>query len=196
MESRNAQIVASAMVFETGLGFLGLVISWIGGIHLADLLVPSLAAVWRGLAACVPMVVLLVVFYGSNWRPLADLRREIEKIVGELFAGCRWFELALVSIAAGIGEEVLFRGALQPLVIKWTMPWIGIAVVALLFGLAHAVTTTYFVAATLIGVYFGWLSHAFDDLLAPVIAHAAYDFFALVFIQFKARKDKVLPPAA
>lgn len=195
MENRNARTVALAMLFETGLGFVGVVIAWVGGISLVRQLVVDQAAIWRGILAAVPMGMLLVAFYNSNWPPLAHLRCEVEKVVKELFRDCRWFELALISLAAGIGEEILFRGALQPLAIKWTVPWIGITVVALLFGLAHAITPTYFVAATIIGFYFGWLAWQYEDLIAPIVAHAVYDFFALVFIRFRANRDGTLPPA-
>jgi uncharacterized protein len=195
MNGRNAQTVALAMLFETGLGFIGVLVAWAGGITLPSQLVISQDKLLRGLLTCLPMVVLLVAFYESTWQPLANLRHEVEKVVKELFVGCSWFELALVSMAAGIGEEVLFRGALQPLVIKWTVPWVGVAVVALLFGLAHAITPAYFIAATLIGVYFGWLALAYDDLIAPIVAHAVYDFIALAYIQFRTGKDNTLPPA-
>ena len=195
MNGRKAQTVAFAMLFETGLGFVGVLIAWAGGIDLPSKLIFSQDTCLRGLIACVPMIVLLVGFYESIWQPLVNLRHEVEKVVQELFAGCRWFELALVSIAAGIGEEVLFRGALQPLAIQWSTPWIGIIAVALLFGLAHAITPAYFIAATIIGAYFGWLAWAYQDLLAPIVAHAVYDLFALLFIQFRAGRDTTLPPA-
>lgn len=183
------------MLFETGLGFVGVVIAWAAGIGLTNQLAVSQDAVLRGVLTSLPMIVLLVAFYESAWQPLLRLRREVERVVVDLFQGCGWFEFALVSIAAGIGEEVLFRGALQPLVIHWTVPWVGVAVVALLFGLAHALTPAYFLAATLIGVYFGWLALAYDDLVAPIVAHAVYDAFALMFIQFRAGRDGTFPPA-
>jgi membrane protease YdiL (CAAX protease family) len=195
MENRKAQTVAMAMLFETGLGFVGVVIAWAAGISLADQLAVSQDAVLRGLLASLPMIGLLLAFYESTWQPLVRLRSEVEKVVRDLFAGCGWFEFALVSIAAGIGEEVLFRGALQPLAIRWTVPWIGVTVVALLFGLAHALTRTYFIAAAVIGLYFGWLALAYDDLVAPIVAHAVYDAFALMFIQFRAGRDGTFPPA-
>lgn len=183
------------MLFETGLGFVGIFIAWLAGVGLARQLVPSQEVFLRGLLATLPMAIMLVVFYESAWQPLVELRGEVQKVVMELFADCTWLEFALISFAAGLGEEVLFRGALQPLIIRWTTPWIGVAVVALLFGLAHALTRTYFVVATIIGFYFGWLVVAYDDLVAPIVAHSAYDFFALVFIRFRAGNDTTLPPA-
>jgi membrane protease YdiL (CAAX protease family) len=195
MENRKARTVALAMLFEAGLGFVGVIVAWAAGIDLAGQLVANRAALVRGTVACLPMIVLLIGCYQSAWQPLVRLRKEVEKVVADLFAGCGWPEFALVSIAAGVGEEILFRGALQPLVIGWTVPWIGIVVVALLFGLAHALTQTYFILATLIGLYFGWLAFAYDDLIAPIVAHAVYDCFALIFIQRRADKGGTLPPA-
>jgi membrane protease YdiL (CAAX protease family) len=195
MENRKARTVAMAMLFEAGLGFVGVVIAWAAGIDIATQLAVSQGALLRGILASLPMIVLLGACYKSTWQPLVRLRREVEKVVAELFAGCGWLEFALVSVAAGVGEEILFRGALQPLVIGWTVPWIGIVVVALLFGLAHALTQTYFILATLIGLYFGWLAFAYDDLIAPIVAHAVYDCFALMFIQRRAGKGGSLPPA-
>jgi uncharacterized protein len=195
MENRNPRTVAVAMLFETALGFIGVVIAWGAGIGMANQLHVSQAAILRGIVASLPMLALLIACYKTEWQPLVRLRREVEKVVSELFAGCGWLEFSLVSLAAGIGEEVLFRGALQPLVIRGTVPWIGIVVVALLFGLAHALTQTYFILATLIGLYFGWLAYAYDDLIAPIVAHAVYDWFALMFIQRRAGRGSTLPPA-
>jgi membrane protease YdiL (CAAX protease family) len=51
-----------------------------------------------------------------------------------------------------------------------------------LFGLAHPMSTTYVVLATVVGVYLGGLLLVTDNLLAPIVAHAAYDFVALVYL--------------
>ena len=195
MANTKAQTVATAMLFETGLGFLGVFVAWLGGVSLKQHLSSSLDAVLRGLIASLPMIVLLFAAYEMDWRPVVKLRRDVELVVRELFTGCSWIELLLVSLAAGVGEEILFRGALQPLFISWTNPWIGVALAALLFGLAHEMSRTYFLAAALIGVYFGWLMLAYDDLVAPMVAHGFYDFVALVYVQFRARDQRREPPA-
>lgn len=195
MPNNKAQTIATAMLFETGLGFVGVLIAWLGQVSLQSRLVLSLDAVIRGTIACLPMLLLLVAAYEVDWQPLVKLRRDVELVVKVLFADCGWFEFMLISLAAGVGEEILFRGALQPLFIHWTNPWIGIAVVALLFGLAHLMSPTYFMAATLIGVYFGWLAWAYEDLVAPIVAHSVYDFVALVYVQSRTLDDRGGPPA-
>lgn len=177
------------MLFESGLGFAGLAIAWMAGISLADRLQWAQAGVERGLLATLPMLLLLAYMTTSTWPPIVEIRRLIEQFVRELFADSSWLELAAISLAAGFGEELLFRGALQPWIASWTNPWIALAVVSLLFGLAHAASTSYFVIATLMGGYFGWLATEYDDLVAPIVAHAVYDFVALVVVQRRVRES-------
>ena len=182
---QNARTFAMAMVFESGLGFLGwLLASW-AEISLQNRLALSWPVVERGLVACVPMLMCLVAIGFSSWQPLVQLREQVERLVREVFGESSWIELALICLAAGLGEELLFRGALQPMLARWTNPTFAIVVVGLLFGLAHSLSLTYFVAATIIGCYFGWLAEAYDDLVAPIVAHAVYDFVALMFLRWR-----------
>jgi membrane protease YdiL (CAAX protease family) len=97
-------------------------------------------------------------------------------------------ELILISICAGVGEELLFRG--------WLMYWIMqgadvlipsevVVVVALLvssivFGLFHPITPLYIVLATIMGLYFGVLVLLTGNLLVPIAAHATYDAVQLI----------------
>jgi membrane protease YdiL (CAAX protease family) len=195
MNPRRAQNVAMAMFFEVGLGFAGVIVAALAGIDLKGQLGVSSGAVIRGLLACLPMLLMLLVLYHVKWKPLTELREEVERIVGELFGGSSWLELALVSIAAGVGEEILFRGVLQPLAIHWLSFWPGFILVAILFGLAHAMTKIYFIMAAVIGIYFGWLAMRDNNLVAPIVTHAVYDFLALVIIQHRVVKRGTLPPA-
>jgi hypothetical protein len=90
--------------------------------------------------------------------------------------------LALISVLAGFGEEMLFRGLLQSLFTQWLGFWFGVLIANLFFGLAHLITPAYAVIATLMGVYLGCLWVGSDNLLTPIVAHAVYDFLALVYV--------------
>jgi membrane protease YdiL (CAAX protease family) len=115
--------------------------------------------------------------------PLKELAELVRRVIVPLFAETPVWELLVISAAAGWGEELLFRGLLQTLVSDWTgHAWLGLLVASLLFGLVHPMSVTYFVVATLIGFYLGWLLLATDNLLVPMIAHGAYDFVALVYL--------------
>ena len=186
----GARVFGLAILLETGLGFVGVAIAYLADIPLKSQVVVTQSAVIRGLLATLPMLVALVVLKRSTWSPLVELRNLVESIVRELFSRSSWLELALICLAAGVGEELLFRGALQPFASRWIHPVAAVCLVSLLFGLAHAMSVTYFVTATAIGCYFGWLTIAYDDLVAPIVAHALYDFVALVYIQRKVRHGK------
>ena len=43
-------------------------------------------------------------------------------------------------------------------------------------------TRPYAVVAGLVGVYLGWLQMVSGHLLAPIVAHATYDFVALMYL--------------
>jgi len=186
---QNSRTFALAMLFESSLGFVGLGIAWLAGISLADRLQIAIVGVERGLIATLPMLVMLGVLTQSKSPPLVEIRRHIEQLVSELFARSNWLEIALISLAAGVGEELLFRGAMQPWIASWTNPLIALSVVSLMFGLAHAMTTSYFVLATLIGGYLGWLAMEYDDLVAPIVAHTLYDFVALLYVVRRVRRQ-------
>jgi membrane protease YdiL (CAAX protease family) len=89
---------------------------------------------------------------------------------------------------------MLFRGVLQQAFGNWLPVWGAIAAAALLFGLLHAVTTTYAVLAALVGAYLGWLYFLTGNLLAPIVAHALYDFVALVYLTRGPGSDVTIEP--
>jgi membrane protease YdiL (CAAX protease family) len=117
---------------------------------------------------------------------LVNLRRVVDRILVPMFRDCRPLELLVISVLAGLGEEMLFRGVLQEAVSGWigppAGPWAGLVAAAFLFGLLHPLTPTYAVLAGLIGLYLGWLWMLTANLLVPITAHAAYDFLALMYL--------------
>jgi hypothetical protein len=56
-----------------------------------------------------------------------------------------WMEIVFISICAGIGEELFFRGAIQP--------WLGIWTTAVLFVLLHGYLNPFNLPMSLYGVY-------------------------------------------
>ena len=160
------------------------------------------AALGYGVLACVPMLLGLVWVVRSRWTPLARFRHTIDKDVAPLFARCTVFDLLLISALAGLGEEVLFRGFMQTALGGTVGLWMAVAITSIVFGLAHFVTVTYAVYATLIGVYLGTLLIFCDNLLVPVLAHAVYDFVALVYLVYvrlpaiRLDTEDTLPPAS
>jgi membrane protease YdiL (CAAX protease family) len=78
----------------------------------------------------------------------------------------------LAAASAAIGEEILFRGALQPV--------FGIIPTTLFFALLHSqyALTPSTIVIILVGGAFGWLKEK-QSTTAAIIAHFAYNFVLL-----------------
>lgn len=179
----NSRIFALFVAGESALGILAVLLSWWAEIPLRTQLRWEAAGAYRGLAACAAMVVAFLISRHIPWKPLAELGRQMDGLIREIFRTSSWPELAIISAAAGIGEELLFRGVLQPWIGMYSSPLVGLAIASLLFGAVHAMSTTYFIAATLLGVFLGWMTMTYDDLIGPIVAHALYDFVAIMLIR-------------
>lgn len=100
--------------------------------------------------------------------------------VGELA-----FWIAL-SISAGICEELIFRGYLQQQFTALTRHiWLGIAISAVFFGLAHGYEgTSGMLLIVLYGAFFGILAHLRRSLRAGMFAHAWHDSLSGIVLYF------------
>jgi membrane protease YdiL (CAAX protease family) len=139
-----------------------------------------------GLAASLPLLLLFGLCLKCPWPPLRKIAGILDETIVPLFRHCRIEHLAIVALLAGLGEETLFRGlvqaGIQEAVGASRSPWIALLAAACLFGLLHSITPTYVVLAGLVGLYLGWLWLATGNLLVPITTHAAYDFFALLYL--------------
>jgi len=115
---------------------------------------------------------------GNRW-PGGALRQVCRVIVRPLFEHVHAWHIAVVSVLAGLGEELLFRGILQPLV--------SLPAASLVFGAVHVGGRSfigYGAWAACIGAVLGWLSIATEGLIAPIVAHAVYDALALAYVRY------------
>src|SRR5262249_43797869 len=136
-----------------------------------------------GVAATLPMLVLFFAILRWPVGPLGTIKKFIDEQLRPLLAPCTLLDLAGISVLAGFGEEMFFRGVCQATLAKWTgWPWLGLALASVLFGVAHAITLTYAVLAAAMGAWLGWLWLWCDNLLPAILAHALYDFVALVLL--------------
>lgn len=91
------------------------------------------------------------------------------------------FLLGIVAIAfQSAVEEIIFRGWIQPLLVRHIGPWGGIAIAAVAFGLLHilagATTAISIVNVCLAGALFGLLAWRTGGLWAPVAAHFGWNW--------------------
>lgn len=134
-----------------------------------------------GLLAAVAFAVVnyWLLCHAPSVRAVRALRRVYRDLFKPLFAEIGVREVVVIGLAAGIGEELLFRGALQP--------EIGLLPASLVFGALHMGgrgTLVFGCWVAVMGAALGWLAAATGGLLAPVVAHALYDAAALVHIRW------------
>jgi membrane protease YdiL (CAAX protease family) len=197
---RPSRVVVAAVVLESALALVAVGVGWLVGfspleklpLTLAALPDLAIASAW-GVAAALPLLAGLLALERIRWTPLVRIRAVVDEFLDRTLRGASYIDLALLSLMAGIGEEVLFRGLIQAGLAQWIGPpyglVVGLAVASLAFGVALAITPTYALLAALVGVYLGGLMLATDSLAAPIVAHAVYDFAALVYLSQNRRRS-------
>jgi membrane protease YdiL (CAAX protease family) len=133
---------------------------------------------WKWILGSAVVAVILVVFGTAFDQLMLKLTpqqsQDIQQASDQLLKNVNGYVPAVVlALAAGIGEEILFRGAL--------MPRIGNPLSALLFAALHA---QYAISlATLeifiLGLVLGWLRRR-AGTTGAIIAHSGYDMILLV----------------
>jgi membrane protease YdiL (CAAX protease family) len=139
----------------------------------------DLGAALAGVVAALPMLGLLVLILRWPIGPLARIKDYFERELAPALHGCEWPDLAVLSVSAGVGEEMLFRGVIQGFLGRILGRWPGLALASLLFGLLHPVSVGYVAVAAVLGAYLGAVWLVSGNLLTVMVAHAVYDLVAL-----------------
>lgn len=114
----------------------------------------------------------------------AAIRRDIEPMMG-VFRAARHRDLLLIAVLAGAGEEAFFRGFLQQAAAGPLGDVMALLIVSALFGLAHCLSPSYALFAGLLSMPFGIMYTYTGNIVVPMVAHAVYDYAALVYaVQF------------
>jgi membrane protease YdiL (CAAX protease family) len=173
-----------AILLEGGMAVIACALGWAFGPYpWEQLRWDPLSLVWT-IVITLPMIALFFGCVLMPVRPLGPIKRFVDQVVKPLFQQCSLADMALIAILAGLGEELLFRGILQRWLMDWLpySPWIGLVLASILFGLFHPITPGYILLASLLGLYLGWWAWQLNNLTEVVIAHAVYDFVALVYV--------------
>jgi membrane protease YdiL (CAAX protease family) len=173
-----------AVIVEGGLVLLAIALGWLFDHRPLDhFRVDWKGALW-GVAAAVPMLIGFLAMVRWPVGPLHSIKKFTDTVIRPLMASCTLVDLFGISVLAGVGEEMLFRGLMQDLFANWIPLAAAVVLAAVLFGMMHAVTVTYAVLAAVIGIYLGAVYVWTDNLLAPMIAHGLYDFVVLLYLVF------------
>jgi len=175
--SSRTGIAVTATVFYALMAGLALLI-----LSLADLDAQALVfgpeledpftTVWHALIGSGAGLVIVVLSHLTrHLGPMTRLKAEFGELLGPLSSTT----IAVLAVTSAVGEEILFRGALMPVMGFWPT--------AALFGVLHGGFTprlwTWTVFALAAGVLLGWLAEFTGSLLAPILCHLTVNFFNL-----------------
>jgi hypothetical protein len=141
------------------------------------------------------------------WSPLIGLAVAVAVVLASRLAVTRfewarmlhrWFrsilgplshrEILVIALASAVGEELLFRGALQP--------WLGLWPAAATFALVHIGPGFRYwpwtAVALGLGVGLGYMYQRTGDLSGPIVAHFVINYLNLGFI----RRHAIPEPAS
>ena len=110
-----------------------------------------------------------------QWFPL-------ENNMSDTFLGLSRNAVGIMGLAffGPLLEEVLFRGAIQGLLMRFFgRPWPAIVVAALVFGIFH-MNPVQIVYATLLGIVLGWIYYRTGSLLSVIVGHVLNNSLAVV----------------
>ncbi len=137
-----------------------------------------LAESMQALLAALLTYALIYLICLQGGRFAVNLLADVQKITVH-FAHYGWAKIAVIALLAGVGEELLFRVALQGWLSSHVSAPLAILVPAVIFGLLHFLSWSYFIAATIMGLAFGVIYHLTQSVMLVIIWHAVYDLIAL-----------------
>lgn len=167
-----------AIGFQSSLAVLALLLLWLFSIPVWNEGLPVLQAVCLGsLAALITYAVLFGAFRLPGFRSLTMERHLVA--LRRFTLDYSWPVLIALAALAGAGEELLFRAVIQGWPAAQGYPLSGLLAGALLFGLAHFLSLTYFALATLLGLVLGFAYLYSESLWLVMIWHGVYDLIAI-----------------
>ena len=89
----------------------------------------------------------------------------------------------LIYLMTAVPEEFLFRGLIQNVLQRSLGRRAGLAVAAVVFGLAHLPNPSYVALATLAGVAYGWVYSRTGKITASAVTHAGVDWLWILLLR-------------
>ncbi len=123
--------------------------------------------------ACLVIVATRVTVARYDWAKFLHI--ELRPIAHDM----AWRHIAMIAVFSSLGEELLFRGLLQP--------WVGVLPTAVIFGFCHQMPGqakwVWVCWATAVGLAFGIIFAATGSLVGALLAHALINAVNLTFLR-------------
>ncbi len=122
----------------------------------------------------------------------AELERLTKLLLSDTTYWGLFINLLVVAVIPAIGEEFLFRGCLQGILVRWLKnPHVGIWLTAIIFSAIH-LQFYGFLPRMLLGALFGYLLFWGKNIWLPVLAHFINNAAATVSAFYLQRQGKSL----
>jgi membrane protease YdiL (CAAX protease family) len=120
---------------------------------------------------------------------MKDTREFFTNLIGGL--GLKGYDIVIISFCAGVGEELFFRGAIQP--------WLGIWITSIVFVAIHGYLspsnkplTVYGLCMVLVIAGMGYLAR-YAGLFSAMIAHTIIDIYLFAKLRQNVRYTSEVP---
>ncbi len=124
-----------------------------------------------GLLGC-GLLLVLSYFFEDWFASFRELKAVITRYLGPVTAPMAIY----LSLITSFGEEILFRGAMQP--------FAGLVLTSVLFGLLHmgqkGVVSAWSIWALIAGLLLGWIYEDTGSLWPPIIAHFGVNCWSIL----------------
>jgi len=173
------RILSMALLVEGGAAGVALALAWYFEIPLFPLTDSIAKDILLGTIGALPPFVFFLFSLSEKAQriPLIGaLRKKVITDIKDLFDAMHLSDIIIISLLAGFGEELIFRGVLQT---KY-----GIVAASIVFGLMHSVSFAYVVVTIVMGFYIGIIYNAGGSMLIPIQLHFIYDLAALVYLKY------------
>jgi len=177
-QGRAKLSTTAALLFQGGIGLVGWIAIWLFDIPLMLNGLNLLEILLYGILGAGTTYLVLLLLTQLSWLFPDDLGSQMQALY-RFAASYRWPVLLTLCLLAGVGEELLFRGAVQGWLLQHTGPWTALLAASVLFGLVHYVSFTYFLVATGLGLILGGAYQFWGSLPLVMVWHAVYDMLAL-----------------
>ncbi len=178
----RAEVITLSIIIEGGMVIGAYPLGWLLGVHPLKEFAFTLQDALLGLVATIPLLPIFLILIHGRIAFLKSLKDISLDMIRPMMRRCTLPDLIGISVLAGVGEEMVFRGVLQSWLGQDTSVWAALIAASLSFGLMHSMNRSYFILASLMGGYLGFLFIWTGNLLAPILVHLLYDTFALIYM--------------
>jgi uncharacterized protein len=118
----------------------------------------------------------ILLAFSHTLETLSQTYNELREMMTSILGPLPFVSLIYLALISAVGEELLFRGAIQP--------FIGIFWTSLLFGLLHIGPTrqisSWTLWAAVAGLLFGWSYQATTTLVPAIMAHFLVNAYSMI----------------